>query len=161
MNLKAMVFHSVGYWEKMIYILSVSSYPSPILPTFRYTKTAWYTYNRADLYLFFNCWCSPPKFQLKSPMFRPKVLDMGGKKQFPYMVCHHPVWNLILSGVWALTYYSITTVPASTFLKYVIVYRLLSPWWDELLSDWNIVLLSCVLLYFLRWGEQGVCVTFS
>jgi hypothetical protein len=26
----------------------------------------------------------------KGPTFRPKVLEMGGKKQFPYMVCRRP-----------------------------------------------------------------------
>jgi len=26
----------------------------------------------------------------KGPTFRPKVLEMGGKKQFPYMVCNYP-----------------------------------------------------------------------
>uniref|UniRef100_A0A453QHZ6 Uncharacterized protein n=1 Tax=Aegilops tauschii subsp. strangulata TaxID=200361 RepID=A0A453QHZ6_AEGTS len=51
----------------------------------------------------------------KGPTFRPKVLEMGGKKQFPYMVCKNSSPVLLFVRL-----YVIATISSFIYLSYVV-----------------------------------------
>lgn len=89
-----------------------------------------------------------------SPTFRPKVLEMGGKKQFPYMVCDTSLmvvvssstylWNVILEIWWRFT------------INYTNVAELFIPGQDWILSHWHDLLFITklnqgILLPSLKW----------
>ena len=57
----------------------------------------------------------------KGPTFRPKVLEIGGKKQFPYMVCKNSSPNLLFLRLYEIATSSSFTYPHNVIYELYLV----------------------------------------